>query len=69
MALVSVLRANSLRERLVSGWRAFLQTTIGDIFATAVAIGGMSALFLAAAFAVMGLGRAAHFVLRILGAG
>ena len=69
MAFSSVLRTDSLPQRLRAFWATFSATLIGDIVATAIAIIAMSALFLAGSFAVIGLSRAAQIVGRLLGSG
>jgi hypothetical protein len=68
MALESLLRAHSVWGRVRVRWMSFSGTVIGDIVATAVAIGGVAALFVASSFVAVGLARAFHLVLRLLGA-
>jgi hypothetical protein len=69
MTLGLELRAHSLGGRLRSFWVAVSKTVIGDVIATAIAIVGMSVLFLACATGVIWLMRGAEVVLRLLGAG
>ena len=63
------LQGRSVRGRLRGYWTAFSRTVVGDIFATFIALGAMAALFLASAFAVIGLSRAIPLLLRFAGAG
>jgi len=69
MTLELELRAHSFAGRLRTFWATFSKTVIGDLIATVVAIVGMSALFLACAFAMIGLMHAGRVTLRILGGG
>jgi hypothetical protein len=69
MTLELELRAHSFGGRLRAIWTAVSKTVIGDIIATAIAITGMSVLFLACAIGVMWLTRGADVVLRLLGSG
>jgi hypothetical protein len=62
-------RANSFMEGLRQRWNAISMTLVGDLLATALAIGGMCLLFLACAFAALGLTHVAAFALRHLGGG
>ncbi|HEX3430770.1 MAG TPA: hypothetical protein VHT03_07780 [Rhizomicrobium sp.] len=47
-------------------WSAFSATVAGDIVATAIAIAGVSVLFIGGAFAALYLARAAVFVFSLL---
>lgn len=67
MASQPVTRTNSFTDVLRRRWTAISATVVGDILATALAIGGMCALFLACTFGVLGLMRAAGFVLHHMG--
>ena len=69
MVLQSVLRTESFAGRLRTYWTAAARTVIGDIIATAIAIGGVGLLFVAGAFAAIWLMRAASLVLSLLDAG
>lgn len=69
MATESMLQAESFRERLLGYWTGFSKTVVGDILSTVVAITGVSVLFLACSFGVIGLARAGGALLRLVGAG
>jgi hypothetical protein len=62
-----VSRANSFTGGWRRRWAAISTTVVGDVLATALAIGGMCMLFLACTFAVLGLMHATEFALHHLG--
>lgn len=67
MAAALELESRSFRGLARRHWKAFSTTVIGDIIATAIAITGMSLLFLGCSFAVVSLTRMGADLMRLVG--
>ena len=67
MALASALPRHGFPERLRQYWTAFSATLAGDIVATAVAIAGVAAIFLACSFALIWFAWLARMILHGVG--
>ena len=67
MAVALEASGHSFHGLLLRYWTAFARTVIGDIIATAIAITGISALFLACSFAVIWLARMGAAIWHLVG--
>lgn len=67
MAVAVESEARSFGGLLRRHWRVFSTTLIGDIMATAIAITGVSLLFLGCSFAVLWLARIGAALMRHVG--